>query len=145
MISIRTHNKENNMTHIINGIKTENQIKRENFRHKVMIRSLAFFGCLTLALFIDTPAQAAIILDKSHEASCYDFKTVQDIDAIVIEEFDSHYSEDIDDYFKLYYTNKTPDAEGKFEVLTEAAYNKQRSDLKSKIMLSPCIKTKTTK
>lgn len=145
MISIRTHNKENNMTHIINGIKTENQIKRENFRHKVMIRSLAFFGSLAFVLFIDTPAQAAIILDKPHSTSCYDFKTVQDIDTIVLKDFDSNYSEDIDDYFKLYYTNKTPDAEGKFEVLTESAYNKQRNDLKSKIMLSPCIKTQTIK
>lgn len=140
MISIRTQNKENNMAHIINGIKTENQIRRENFRHKVMIRSLAFFGCLTLALFIDTPAQAAIILDKSHEASCYDFKTVQEIDAIVFKDFDSQYNEDTDEYFKLYYTNKTPDTEGKNEVLTEDAYNKKRIDLKSKIMLSPCTK-----
>lgn len=133
------------MSVIINGIKTDKQIARENFRHKVMIRALTFFGTLTFVLFIDTPANAAIIVDQPHNANCYEFKTVQDIDAIAVAEFDSQYSEDIDDYFKVYYTNKTADANGKREVLTEEAYNKKRSDLKSKIMLSPCLKTQQYK
>lgn len=133
------------MSVIINGIKTEKQIARENFRHKVMIRALTFFGVLIFVLFNDTPANAAIIVEQPHNANCYEFKTVQDIDAIAVAEFDSQYSEDIDDYFKVYYTNKTPNAEGKKEVLTEEAYKKKRSDLKSKIMLSPCLKIQQNK
>ncbi|KAI3486803.1 hypothetical protein L1887_49571 [Cichorium endivia] len=63
----------------------------------------------------DQQANAAIIVEQPHNANCYEFKTVQDIDAFAVAEFDSQYSEDIDDYFKVYYTNKTPNAEGKRE------------------------------
>lgn len=133
------------MTKIYNGIKTDKQIKREALLDRVIKNTVALACGAMFIMFIDQPANAAIIVDKPHNANCYEFKTVQDIDAIAVAEFDSQYSEDIDDYFKVYYTNKTADADGKREVLTEEAYNKKRSDLKSKIMLSPCLKTQQNK
>lgn len=133
------------MTKIYNGIKTSKQIKRENRVDRFIKNSVALtFGAIFFMAY-DQQANAAIIVEQPHNANCYEFKTVQDIDAFAVAEFDSQYSEDIDDYFKVYYTNKTPNAEGKREVLTEEAYKKKRSDLKSKIMLSPCLKTQQNK
>ncbi|WP_350613344.1 hypothetical protein [Pseudomonas sp. HY7a-MNA-CIBAN-0227] len=95
-----------------------------------------------LTACIIQPAQAVIQLDKPQDTTCYDFKTVQDIDAIVATQFDSHYAEDVNDDFKLYYIRKTEGITGAKELLNEEEYNKKRNDLKSTIMLSPCPTTK---
>ena len=143
------------MTTYINGVKTERQkIRSEKINTWLNILTDVALGMVVVFLFrcaFHTPkAEAALIIEEiptttSTQVDCYEFKTVQDLDAIVDGYIDPQFTISTDDYLRVIYTSKTKNDEGKSTILNEKEFGTLKTNYKDKIMMNHCETKKLLK